>query len=1023
MGGVKSKNKIPTARFIDYPKSAKKGDLINIEMTQNVFLVWLDADIDEYSVSYENTISHFRSAINNINTFTDEEKCIQFLEDIGDEKVCMIISGALGQQIMPRVHDLSQLDSIFIFCSNKKYHKRWVKDWSKIKGIYTDIERLCEALKKIAEQCEQNAISISIIGGRDGAVERNKDRLDPSFMYTQIMKAIFLTIDFKQEHIDQFIQYCHEVLADNQKQLHYVKELAKQYHQQQSIWWYTRDTFLYSMLNRALRVMDTNVIIKLGFFISDLHRHIEQLQAEQFGNHEFTQHFTLYRGQGMEKKDFEKMGANKGGLISFNSFLSTSKVRSTSLTFAERALQNVQLVGVLFVMNIDSKRSSTPFAFVNDVGYFGARENEVLFSMHTVFRIEQVIPINGNLRLFQVQLTLTSDQDNDLCELADYIRQQTFPNPEGWYPLGELLEKLGQLKEAQYMYDKLLSQATDESEQARIYHGIGRVKSASGEYIEAIRFYEQAFAIYEKTLPSNHPCFAASYNNIALVYDQMGDYSQALSFHEKALDMEERTRSRNFTRLTTSHNNLGGVYDNMGEYTLALSHYRRTLAIREKVLRSDTPGLATSYNNVAVMYNQIGDFSGALFYHQEALTIKEKTLPSNHPGLATSYNNIGGVYNNLGEYSQALSFHQKALTIYEITLPPNHPDLATSYSNIGRVYDNMGKHSQALSFHQKTLTTYEINPPSDPSRLATCYCNIGGIYDQMGECSQALSFYQKALTIREKTLPSNHPSLADSHSEIGEVYEEMDKHSQALCSHQQALAIKEKILSSDHPDLATSYSKIGRLYDKMGEFSQALSFQQKALAIYEKTLPSNHHALAISYSNIGGIYDQMGKYFQALYFHQRTLAIDEKTLPSNHPVLATSYSKIGRVYDEMGKYSQALSFHQRALALREKALPPDHHYLAVSYDNLGKVYYHTEDYERALSLYNKALQIGEKALSSNHPKLAWYCNDIGMVYSKKGDHFKALLFYRRALEVGECSLPSAHPHLQLYRNNVTTLQD
>ena len=38
-------------------------------------------------------------------------------------------------------------------------------------------------------------------------------------------------------------------------------------------------------------------------------------------------------------------------------------------------------------MTIDPAQSTTPFASIIDVSYFRGQEDEVLFSMHTVFRI------------------------------------------------------------------------------------------------------------------------------------------------------------------------------------------------------------------------------------------------------------------------------------------------------------------------------------------------------------------------------------------------------------------------------------------------------------------------------------------------------------------------------------------------------------------------------------------------------------------------------------------------------------
>jgi len=44
----------------------------------------------------------------------------------------------------------------------------------------------------------------------------------------------------------------------------------------------TCDSFLHSMLTCTLRLMDVNIIIRMGFFTGDLHRHIEQIHSKQF---------------------------------------------------------------------------------------------------------------------------------------------------------------------------------------------------------------------------------------------------------------------------------------------------------------------------------------------------------------------------------------------------------------------------------------------------------------------------------------------------------------------------------------------------------------------------------------------------------------------------------------------------------------------------------------------------------------------------------------------------------------------
>lgn len=369
-------------------------------------------------------LNQLRQDINTINIYRDGEECIHFLETINKEIVCIIISDSLGQHIVPRIHNMSQIDSIFIFSDNETYHEEWIKEWSKIKGVFPDMLSINEVLKQTALQCEQNAISMSFVSTNEDLSKKKLNQLDSSFMYTQILKEILFTIEFEPKHFEEFIEYCHDIFYDNPNELENINKLKKNYRNKSPIWWYTFDCFLYPLLNRSLRMMDVDIIIRIGFFINDLHRHIDQLYQEQYRSHTSNSIFTVYRGQGMSKNEFDQLNKSNGGLISFNNFLSTSMSQTISLRFAQRALNNPDLVGVFFVMTIDPSQSTTPFASITDTSYYKT-ENEVLFSMHTVFRINNIQPVLENDQIYQVNLTLTSDNDPDLCTLTDTIRKET----------------------------------------------------------------------------------------------------------------------------------------------------------------------------------------------------------------------------------------------------------------------------------------------------------------------------------------------------------------------------------------------------------------------------------------------------------------------------------------------------------------------------------------------------------------------------------------------------------------------
>ncbi|CAF2396782.1 unnamed protein product [Rotaria sp. Silwood2] len=319
----------------------------------------------------------------------------------------------------------------------------------------------------------------------------------------------------------------------------------------------------------------------MGFFICDLHNPIAKLHNEQYVGQERMKSFTVFHGQGLSKTDFDQIVQTKGGLLSFNNILSTCTKRQVAFDFVRQTIETSDLVGILFFIKIDPSITSTLFSNVYDVSYFEGEE-EILFSMHSVFRIGPMKQINTNKDLWQVDLTLTSDNDPELHVLTEQIRKDTYPDAEEWNRLGMLLIEPGYFDKAQEVYDILLDQIMTDREKPFVCHQLGWVKKDQGEYANAIAYYKKSIEIKNNILSSTDTALAASYNNIGLVYIKMGDYSNALSSHQKALEIYQKTLLPNHPSLATSYNNIGLVYKKLGEYSKALLYYHKDLEICQK---------------------------------------------------------------------------------------------------------------------------------------------------------------------------------------------------------------------------------------------------------------------------------------------------------------------------------------------------------------------------------------------------------------------------------------------------------
>jgi hypothetical protein len=68
----------------------------------------------------------------------------------------------------------------------------------------------------------------------------------------------------------QIAEFCRDYYLDNHHELKIINEFEKTYYDHTPIWWYTRQCFLYLMINRALQTQDIEFIINMGSFIQEL---------------------------------------------------------------------------------------------------------------------------------------------------------------------------------------------------------------------------------------------------------------------------------------------------------------------------------------------------------------------------------------------------------------------------------------------------------------------------------------------------------------------------------------------------------------------------------------------------------------------------------------------------------------------------------------------------------------------------------------------------------------------------------
>lgn len=95
-------------------------------------LVWLDASVNNSKENLD-AQQRLRSLINHLKTFEQIDQCEQYIQSVSpQDRIVLVVSGQLGEQIVPRIHQLRQVSVIYIYCTDRKKNEQWAKEFAKV---------------------------------------------------------------------------------------------------------------------------------------------------------------------------------------------------------------------------------------------------------------------------------------------------------------------------------------------------------------------------------------------------------------------------------------------------------------------------------------------------------------------------------------------------------------------------------------------------------------------------------------------------------------------------------------------------------------------------------------------------------------------------------------------------------------------------------------------------------------------------------------------------------------------------
>lgn len=105
------------------------------ERDRNSFtLVWLDSRVD-LSEDNIHTQTLLREAFEDLKTFTELEQCVDYIRMSAVSRIVLIVSGQLGEEILPVIHAHPLLTAVYVFCRDRERNEKWAYQYPKVRKI------------------------------------------------------------------------------------------------------------------------------------------------------------------------------------------------------------------------------------------------------------------------------------------------------------------------------------------------------------------------------------------------------------------------------------------------------------------------------------------------------------------------------------------------------------------------------------------------------------------------------------------------------------------------------------------------------------------------------------------------------------------------------------------------------------------------------------------------------------------------------------------------------------------------
>ncbi|CAF1118073.1 unnamed protein product [Rotaria sordida] len=603
------------------------------------------------STPNQNLIDILSKSYKDVQTFTDEIKCVEHIKSTSNQ-IFLIIDGIPSTTLIEAIQSLIQIDSVFIYSpSSDALSAINQKSHNYLLNSCKSDSMLLDSIKKSLEDFEKQAAIFNMFNKKDKpiydlSIEQN------SFLFVQLFKFGLKNMPNTNEAKKAMIDICRNYYRGNLTELVNIDEFDQLYKSSEAIVWFAKDTFICKFVNKTLRTQDVELMYEFRFFITDFSKQLElkfrELKEKQ------KDILKLYRGSKLSQDEVSYYQNSVGNLIANSAYLSTSGERSVAYSFATKFVKLEGFVRALFEYTVDLNVVQN--IIVADIREYSAfpEEAEFIFDYGSVFQIDSC-EYDATEDLWHIKLHAT----NLNSEYIEYQKKRMIESTISLF-FGNLLLEMGEYAKAERYLCKIL-----------------HLSNPNDEEIACMFFY------------------------FGCVHRLQGDFHRAIDCYNRAYKFNMTARPERLASAGKCLNGLGIVYSEMGRQVRAEECFQGALELYKVSIPKDHPDVAGTLINLGAIDCDRQNLKEALDKYQEVTRIYDRHLPPDHPSRARVRVGLGNVHMASGIYTMALQEYEAALKLQEAFLSADHADKARILHNLAIVHTHLGNKEEAKKYSER----------------------------------------------------------------------------------------------------------------------------------------------------------------------------------------------------------------------------------------------------------------------------------------------------------------------------------